>query len=167
MVRMQLTPDSTLELELEFLRERVRSPARLSLLLLLESAPKSWTVAEVQARTSLPRTEVVDALASLAADGLISECSVSGRWMYVQACAVDTGALERVFTAHRSGALDSFAILNAAAVRRIRQSARLLIGGGLRYQEDAAPRASGTNESGMHVRVRDAEEDAEPAPSEG
>ncbi|MFO0610994.1 MAG: helix-turn-helix domain-containing protein [Polyangiaceae bacterium] len=134
MARVQSIPDA----DVEFLRERVRSPARLSVLLLVESEPRAWSLDEVQENLSLPASDVREALASLANDGLIEECCVRGHWMFAQRAEEDRAALAELLASHRSGRIDSFTLLNVAALRRIRQSARLLIRNGLRYSEDSA-----------------------------
>jgi hypothetical protein len=143
MARMKSIPDA----DVEFLRERVRSPARLSVLLLLDSEPRAWTFDEVAQGVSLAPADVRDALGSLASDGLLEECCVRGHWMFAQRSEADRDALRAFLASHRSGRIDSFTLLNLAALRRIRQSARLLIRNGLRYSEDTAAPLGGLGSS--------------------
>lgn len=137
-----------------FLRERVRTPARYSVLRLLGSERRAWHFDAIAERTALPRSEINEALGSLEIDGLVQECCVSNRWMYEQQDEADSAALSRLFEAHRDGRIDPLALLNQAALARIRQSARLLIRNGLHYQEDTARLATPRLESGEHVILR-------------
>lgn len=122
----------------EYLRERVRSPSRFSVLLLLEAGRRAWSVEDVDRCCTLPRREVLDALASLARDGLLEERE-DGHFRYAPRSDEDRVGVRSLVAAHRAGRLDSYAVLNEAAMRRIRQSARLLIRSGLHYRDDVAP----------------------------
>lgn len=143
--------------ETEYLRERIRSPSRFSVLLLLEAGRRAWSVEDVDRCCTLPRPEVVDALASLARDGLLEQRE-DGHFRYAPRSDEDRIGVRSLVAAHRAGRLDSYAVLNEAAMRRIRQSARLLIRSGLHYRDDVAgpaPRIEGMQRVAVESKSTD------------